>query len=115
MSLKEYIQNLINYDNKVNEVNTSLKNLKKGKTTLEQFIINILTKNNYVNSKFEIDNKIVYMKKKETPGTLSLELIREVLSQEIKNSDSVELLMDKIVEKKNSKKKVSYNLDIKNK
>lgn len=115
MSLKEYIQNLINYDNKVNEVNTSLKNLKKGKTTLEQFIINILTKNNYVNSKFEIDNKIVYMKKKETPGTLSLELIREVLSQEIKNPDSVELLMDKIVEKKNSKKKVSYNLDIKNK
>tara|TARA_B100001115_G_C15700819_1_gene339890 strand:- start:270 stop:575 length:306 start_codon:yes stop_codon:yes gene_type:complete len=100
MSLKEYIQNLINYDNKVNEVNTSLKNLKKGKTTLEQFIINILTKNNYVNSKFEIDNKIVYMKKKETPGTLSLELIREVLSQEIKNPDSVELLMDKIVEKK---------------
>ena len=114
MSLKEYIQNLINYDNKVNEVNTSLKNLKKGKTTLEQFIINILTKNNYVNSKFEIDNKIVYMKKKETPGTLSLELIREVLSQEIKNPDSVELLMNKMVEK-SGKKKVSYNLDIKNK
>tara|TARA_E500000178_G_C16871113_1_gene684469 strand:+ start:42 stop:389 length:348 start_codon:yes stop_codon:yes gene_type:complete len=115
MSLKEYIKNFINYDNKINELNSNLKGIKKGKNDLEQFIINILTKNNYSNSKFEIDKKIIYMKKKETSGSLSLELIREVLSEEIKNPEGVEKLMNKIVNRKNSKKKVSYNLEVKNK
>ncbi len=115
MSLKEYIKNMIDYNNKVNEVNNNLKFLKKKKTDLEQYIINILIKNNYRNSKFEIEEKLIYIKKKETQGTLSLELIRDVLNEEIKNPKSVELLMEKIVDRKNSKKKISYNLEIKNK
>tara|TARA_E500000178_G_scaffold294557_1_gene299949 strand:+ start:42 stop:395 length:354 start_codon:yes stop_codon:yes gene_type:complete len=115
MSLKEYIKNMINYDNKVSEVNNNLKFLKKKKNELEQYIISILIKNNYSNSKFEIEEKLIYIKKKETQGTLSLELIRDVLNEEIKNPKSVDLLMEKIVDRKNSKKKISYNLEIKTK
>lgn len=115
MSLKEYINYYINYENKVTELNNNLKQLKKKKNDLERFIINLLDKNNYSTSKFEMNEKIIYMKKKETPGTLSLDLIREILSEEIKNNKSVDMLIRKIVERKNSKKKVSYNLEIKSK
>mgnify|MGYP007132312057 CR=1 FL=1 len=46
-------------------------------------------------------------------GGLSMKLLKEVLTEELANDKYVTFLIDKINQKKQTEKKISYGLDIK--
>jgi len=113
MSLKLYIQEYMKYDSQITNYNTVLKTIKKNKSTVEETIIRHITANNLENSKFELNNNIIELKKKEVSGGLSMKLLKEVLTEELANDKYVTFLIDKINQKKQTEKKISYGLDIK--
>ena len=105
MSLKLYIQEYMKYDSQITNYNTVLKTIKKNKSTVEETIIRHITANNLENSKFELNNNIIELKKKEVSGGLSMKLLKEVLTEELANDKYVTFLIDKINQKKQTEKK----------
>lgn len=111
MSLKNDVTQWIKLDKQLEQYNNTIKTLKKNKNTIEDKILNVISSKGLYNSKFETNGNIISIKKTETHGSLSLKLIKEVLMEELDNNEKyVDFLIDKINAKKNTDKKISYNL-----
>lgn len=103
------IQNWVTLDNQIKTLNQQVKQLRVNRNSLTGNIFNYAESNNLENAVIQIsDGKLKFQNVKQT-APLTFKLVKEVLSECIQNEEHVNVIIEAIKNKRESK----YVYDIK--
>ena len=113
-SLSKNINTWTLVNNKISEINKTLKSYKDAKNNLENTILDDIKRNNLTNTKLKINNSFFTYSTLYTMPTLSITLLETILdklvnSRKITQSEKKQIL-DEINNYRNSNKKESVSL-----
>jgi hypothetical protein len=103
MSFENQIQQWVSLDNQYKQLNEKIKEIRDKRNTLEENIINHVSSHNLSNVTVELnDNKIKFVNTRVTEP-LTFKYLEKTLGEVIKNESQVNLIMEHIKKKRNTK------------
>jgi hypothetical protein len=103
MSFENQIQQWVSLDNQHKQLNEKIKEIRDKRNTLEENIINHVSSHNLSNVTVELnDNKIKFVNTRVTEP-LTFKYLEKTLGEVIKNESQVNLIMEHIKKKRNTK------------
>lgn len=103
MSFESQIQQWVSLDNQHKQLNEKIREIRDKRNTLEENIINHVSSNNLSNVTVELnDNKIKFVNTRVTEP-LTFKYLEKTLGEVIKNESQVNLIMEHIKKKRNTK------------
>lgn len=97
-NIQEKMIDWLTLDNEISILNSQLKELKSQKSELNSGIMEIIEENNLTNSTFKFDKyKLNYVSRKQT-SPLTLQYVKQCLSDLIDDEDQINLIMKYILE-----------------
>ena len=93
------IQKWIELDNKINEINIKLKEIKTEKSNLEEQLLKYMETNNLKNTNVTLNNNIITYNTTTTQPSITIKLLTEVL--------------DNTIQEDNIKKRILTNINLK--
>jgi hypothetical protein len=103
MSFENQIQQWVSLDNQYKQLNEKIKEIRDKRNTLETNIINHVSSHNLYNVTVELqENKIKFVNTRVTEP-LTFKYLEKTLGEVIKNESQVNLIMEHIKKKRNTK------------
>ena len=103
MSFENQIQQWVSLDNQHKQLNEKIKEIRDKRNTLEENIINHVSSHNLSNVTVELqENKIKFVNTRVTEP-LTFKYLEKTLGEVIKNESQVNLIMEHIKKKRNTK------------
>jgi hypothetical protein len=104
-TFENQIQQWVQLDNQLKQINERVKELREKRNTLEQSITKHASTNNLSNATVNIGNgngKLKFVNTK-VPEPLTFRYLEKTLSEVIKNENQVQLIMEHIKQKRETK------------
>jgi len=107
------IHKWIELDNKINDINMNLKEIKTEKSTLEEKLLKYMEINNLKNTNITLDNNIITYNTTTTKPSITIKLLTEVLEDTIHDDNIKKRILTNINIKK--QEGIKYNTSLKRK
>lgn len=109
MSLNDTVSKWIRLDNKIQELNTELKQLRHDKNILENVLTNYAKDNNIINSTVKINNNQIKFSVTKSVEPITFKYLERNLYNIIKSEDQ----LHKTIEYLKDNREVKYNYSLK--
>jgi len=100
MSFENHIQQWVSIDNKLKQINESVKELREKRRVLEQSITNYASSNNLSNATIQISDGKIKFTNTKVQEAITFKYLEKTLNEVIKNETQVKLIMEHIKQKR---------------
>ena len=107
MNLNNNINNWVSYNNKIKELQTEISNLREKKNLEEAEIINIAKHKNILHNNIKFNDGLLKFQNSNKYSPLTLQYIKECLSNLIEDSDQCDIILDYIKENRQVTNKIN--------
>ena len=109
MSLNDTVNKWINIDNKIQELNAELKQLRNDKNIIEKVLTNYAKENNMENSTVRVNNNKIKFSVTKTTEPITFKYLEKNLCNIIKSEDQLQKTMEYLKDNR----EVKYNYSVK--
>lgn len=109
MSLNDTVNKWINIDNKIQELNAELKQLRNEKNIIEKALTNYAKENNMENSIVKVNNNKIKFSVTKTTEPITFKYLEKNLCNIIKSEDQLQKTMEYLKDNR----EVKYNYSVK--
>lgn len=112
-NLKNAINLWIEYNKNISTINNKLKSFKEKKILVENNILDFIETNKLTNTKIKYNEQNITYKSYETLAPISIKLLIKTLQETIDNEEIINIILNKLNEKRSNNKKINRQLKIK--
>ena len=103
MNLENSIKSWVTIDNKIRMLNEELRGLRENKNNITENLVNYALDHNIQHKTIEITDGLLRFNSRKEPGALTFKLIKSCLLECIDDESQVEILINYIKEKRETK------------